>query len=158
MKQKPKVWLVISIAVALAFIETSAQNTQPKAREEPTKQPTYGEFESWVNNFLAEHTDNSHMPTLGLVVVKDGDVFFQKIYGRSNHEGNATALSEQTIFRAASVSKLVTATAINQLVEQGNAPNDLRDCFGLTFFPIRRSKHWAIWQRTRALVRTAMRR
>jgi CubicO group peptidase (beta-lactamase class C family) len=55
------------------------------------------------------------MPVLGLVVVKDGYVFFHRIYGQTSNE----ASSEQTIFRAASVSKLVTATAVLQLVEQG---------------------------------------
>lgn len=78
-----------------------------------------GEFASWVDSFLTEQTDNSQMPSLGLVVVKDGEVFFQKGYGQANDEDNATVSPDRTLFRAASVSKLVTATAIMQLVEQG---------------------------------------
>ncbi|MDQ3473130.1 MAG: beta-lactamase family protein, partial [Acidobacteriota bacterium] len=59
------------------------------------------------------------MPRLGLVVVKDDGIFFQKDYGQASDGRNITVTPDQTLFRAASVSKLVTATAVMQLVEQG---------------------------------------
>ncbi len=113
-------WLVVSIAVSFVVIGTEAQRSESATpRVEGTHLTDASEFEFWVNRFLAEHTDGSQLPSLGLVVVKDGGVFFQKGYGQANDEGNVTVLPEQTLFRAASVSKLVTATAVMQLVEQG---------------------------------------
>lgn len=121
MKRTLKMWLIVSIAITLAVIGTQAQ------RSELTTTPSVGnarltdasEFESWMNSFLAEQTDGSQTPSLGFVVVKDGNIFFQKGYGQANDESNVTVTPDQTLFRAASVSKLVTATAVMQLVEQG---------------------------------------
>jgi CubicO group peptidase (beta-lactamase class C family) len=83
-----------------------------------------GEFASWVDAFVAEQTDNSQLPSIGLVVVKAGGVFFQKGYGQANDDPTITVTPEETVFRAASVSKLVTATAVMQLVEQGRLDLD----------------------------------
>jgi CubicO group peptidase (beta-lactamase class C family) len=112
------IFSLITVAF-LAGRDAKSQTGVPTMRDESGRLADANEFESWVNSFLAEQADSSRMPSLGLVVVKDGGIFFQKGYGQANDEGNLTASPEQTLFRAASVSKLVTATAIMQLVEQG---------------------------------------
>jgi len=113
-------WLVVSIAITFTVIGIKAQQPASTAlRVGGARLTDASEFESWVKNFLAEQTINSQMPSIGLVVVKDGGVFFQKGYGRASDERNVTVTPAQTLFRVASVSKLVTATAVMQLVEQG---------------------------------------
>jgi CubicO group peptidase (beta-lactamase class C family) len=125
MKQPLKMWLVVLIAVTFTVIGIKAQQPESTApRVGGARLTDASEFESWVNNFLAEQTINSQMPSIGLVVVKDGGVFFQKGYGQASDQRNVTVTPDQTLFRAASVSKLVTATAVMQLVEQGRLDLD----------------------------------
>jgi CubicO group peptidase (beta-lactamase class C family) len=108
---------------AVGFLAARSINGQINApaekRVEKTRLSDAAEFAAWADGFFAEQFGGSPMPGLGLVVVKDGGVFFQKGYGRARDENDAPPAPERTVFRAASVSKLVTATAMMQLVEQG---------------------------------------
>jgi CubicO group peptidase (beta-lactamase class C family) len=64
---------------------------------------------------MADH----HIPGAVFVMVKDGQVFFTKGYVTANLDKQTPVDLERTIFSVMSVSKLFTATAIMQLVEQG---------------------------------------
>ena len=57
-------------------------------------------------------------------VVKDGQVLMQKGYGYADVEAKKPVLADQTLFRPGSISKLFTATAVMQLVEQGKLDLD----------------------------------
>lgn len=61
------------------------------------------------------------VPGASVAVVYDGKVVFTKGYGLADPEKNIAVDPEKHLFRAASVSKLITATAVMQLVEQGKA-------------------------------------
>jgi CubicO group peptidase (beta-lactamase class C family) len=120
MKQTRTTSLVVLVSITLVVIGTKAQKPESTMPAPATAQLTdAGELESWVNSFLATQTVGSHMPSLGLVVVKDEGVFFQRGYSQRNNDSDVGVTPEQTLFRAASVSKLVTATAVMQLVERG---------------------------------------
>ena len=54
-----------------------------------------------------------------IVVVKDGQVYFAKGYGYADLKNRISVDPERTLFRIASVAKVVTGTAIMQLVESG---------------------------------------
>lgn len=56
---------------------------------------------------------------LAVVVVKKGEIVYTKNLGWQNVE-NQIPLSDNSIFRIASISKSFSATAIMQLVEQKN--------------------------------------
>ncbi len=56
--------------------------------------------------------------------MKDGQVLFQKGYGYADFEAKKPVLPDQTLFRPGSISKLFTATAVMQLVEQGKLDLD----------------------------------
>jgi CubicO group peptidase (beta-lactamase class C family) len=60
-----------------------------------------------------------YVPGAVFVMVKDGAVFIRKGYGYANVDEKTPVLPDQTLFRIASVSKLINATAVMQLVEQG---------------------------------------
>src|SRR5437016_8223166 len=68
-------------------------------------------------------------------VVKDVQVLFQKGYGYADFEAKQPVLPDQTLFRPGSISKLFTATAVMQLVEQGKLDLD-RDVSGYLDFAI----------------------
>jgi CubicO group peptidase (beta-lactamase class C family) len=57
-------------------------------------------------------------------MVKDGGVFFMKGYGYSDLEDEIPADPQTTVFRIGSTSKLFTATAVMQLVEEGKIDLD----------------------------------
>lgn len=82
------------------------------------------ELERWMNQFLADYLKNSSAPSLGFVLVKDGKILFQRGYGYADAEKKTPVVPGQTLFYAASVSKLVTATAVMQLIEQGKLKLD----------------------------------
>jgi len=76
------------------------------------------EFERWCDDFVAEYTNGQNAP-IAIVIVKNDRLFFQKGYGFLDEKHTIPVSAEQTIFRAASVSKLITTTAVMKLVEQG---------------------------------------
>lgn len=59
-----------------------------------------------------------------IAVVKDGSVLFQKGFGHADVEAERPVDPETTMFRVGSVGKLFTATAVMQLVEQGQLDLD----------------------------------
>lgn len=61
----------------------------------------------------------SHIPGAAISVVKDGKLFFAKGYGYANLEKKIPVVADKTLFRVASISKLLTATAAMQLYERG---------------------------------------
>ena len=73
--------------------------------------------------FLAE-TIGAQLRELGLpgaavAVVADGQLLFAQGYGLANQAQNRPVDGERTLFRTGSVGKLITWTAVMQLVEQG---------------------------------------
>ena len=77
------------------------------------------DLETFLDAFFAEQMEALHIPGAVVVFVKDGEVFLAKGYGFADLENQEPVDPDQTLFRAGSVSKLFTATAIMQLVEQG---------------------------------------
>jgi CubicO group peptidase (beta-lactamase class C family) len=77
------------------------------------------ELEAFLDAFFAEQMEALHIPGAVVVFVKDGEVFLAKGYGFADLENQKPVDPAQTLFRAGSVSKLFTATAIMQLAEQG---------------------------------------
>lgn len=77
------------------------------------------ELEAFLDNFFAEQMAELHVPGAVITVVKDGKIFFSKGYGYSDLEKKIAVTPDKTLFRAYSVSKSFTATAVMQLVEQG---------------------------------------
>ncbi|WP_175482224.1 serine hydrolase domain-containing protein [Thermoflavimicrobium dichotomicum] len=76
-------------------------------------------FASFLDPFIHEKMKEKKIPGAAFVMVKDGKVFYAKGYGYGDLEKKKPVRVDQTLFRVASISKLVTATAAMQLVEQG---------------------------------------
>lgn len=140
----PRIHLLYASVIVILFLSITYLNAQSLAIQSQmlgsTAQKVEGdqlndpdEFEAWVEAFLAQHTSDPQLP-IALVVVKDGMVFFQKGYGQVSEQRSTPVTANQTIFRAASISKLVTATAVLQLVERGRLDLDANINLYLTRF------------------------
>lgn len=67
---------------------------------------------------------SNHVAGAAVSIVKDGKVLFKKGYGYANLEKNIPVDAETTSFQIASISKVFTATAVMQMVEQGKLSLD----------------------------------
>ena len=105
---------------SLAY-KANEQAARPLAPRGPT---TVEEMEAFVDGFMDAQMKSGPIAGAAVVVVKDGQVFFQKGYGYEDTEKRTPVDPAQTLFRPGSVSKLFTWTAIMQLVEQGKIDLD----------------------------------
>src|SRR5438270_4198617 len=77
------------------------------------------QIDAAVSKFMA----TTHVPGLSIAIVENSDMEWASGYGFADLENNVPA-SEQTLFRLASISKSLTATAAMELVERGKLDLD----------------------------------
>ncbi|TVX89611.1 serine hydrolase [Paenibacillus agilis] len=88
---------------------------------EPSAAPlTVQTVQSFADDFFSREEVKQQMAGAVAVVVKDGEVLLQKGYGFADVAKKKPVDPVQTVFSIASVSKIVTATAVMQHVEQGS--------------------------------------
>jgi CubicO group peptidase (beta-lactamase class C family) len=85
---------------------------------------TKSDVEAWLDGFMPYAIGRGEVPGAVVVVVKDGQILVQKGYGYSDLAKRTPVDPATTLFRPGSVSKLVTWTAVMQLVEQGKLDLD----------------------------------
>jgi CubicO group peptidase (beta-lactamase class C family) len=90
----------------------------------PAAELTKADFETFLDALIPSQLRNRNIAGAVVSVVKDGQVLFQKGYGYADVEQRKPVLPDQTLFRPGSISKLFTATAVMQLVEQGKLDLD----------------------------------
>jgi CubicO group peptidase (beta-lactamase class C family) len=90
----------------------------------PAPELTKADFETFLDALIPSQLRNRNIAGAVISVVKDGQVLFQKGYGYADVEEKKPVLPDQTLFRPGSISKLFTATAVMQLVEQGKLDLD----------------------------------
>ena len=76
-------------------------------------------LEAFLDGVIAGQFDEYNIPGATLSVVKDGEIILSKGYGFADLETRTPVDPESTLFRPGSVSKLITWTAVKQLVERG---------------------------------------
>lgn len=86
------------------------------------------DVDAWLDGLVPAALERSGMAGAAVAVVHDGEVLTERGFGLATlAEGDAPAKEvdpQQTLFRAGSVSKLFTATAVMQLVEKGELDLD----------------------------------
>lgn len=100
--------------------EKSAAGTAAPEKHDLTKEDS----EAWLDGFVPYALQRGDVAGAVVVVVKDGQVLLAKGYGYSDVSARKPVDPEKTLFRAGSVSKLYTWTAVMQLVEQGKIDLD----------------------------------
>jgi CubicO group peptidase (beta-lactamase class C family) len=112
---KPSVHCAILLVVFLALPPNCA-----KAQEPQLAPPTRTQLEDAVSKFMSANS----VPGLSAAVVLNGRRVWSEGFGFADLENNLP-VSAQTLFRLASVSKPITATAALQLWERGKLDLDV---------------------------------
>ncbi len=110
-------WLAL-LSLFLLVCAFPAQ-AEPASATPPDGPASVDELAAFLDLFFAERMATLHIPGVVYVMVKDSAVFFKKGYGHADVEARTPVDPDATLFQVASVSKLFTATALMQLVEQG---------------------------------------
>src|SRR5712671_2674828 len=126
--------IIPALLVLLLAAPSLVQSQETKLSEEKRVQ-----IESAVSNFLT----STHVPGVSVAIVENGQYEWGTGFGLADLENNVPA-SEHTLFRLASISKSLTATAAMQLWERGQLDLDAPVQKYCPSFP---SKPWPITSR-----------
>ncbi|HJT81504.1 MAG TPA: serine hydrolase domain-containing protein, partial [Chthoniobacterales bacterium] len=96
---------------------------------------TKADLETFLDALLPAQLQSRDIAGAVVAVVKDGQVLLAKGYGDADVAAKKPVVADQTLFRPGSISKVFTATAVMQLVEQGKLDLD-RDVNEYLDFPI----------------------
>ena len=106
---------IISALLVLSFATVAPLRSQESAVSKEKR----NQIETAVSNFLS----STHVPGVSVAVVENGQYEWGSGFGLADLENNVPA-SEHTLFRLASISKSLTATAAMQLWERGQLDLD----------------------------------
>ena len=121
--------LVLLSAAAFALDETvdgngsgASVDGSDGARSAP--ELAQADLETWLDGLIPYALQTGDVAGAVVVVVKDGQVLLQKGYGYADVQAGKPVDPQRTLFRAGSVAKLVTDTAVMQQVELGKLDLD----------------------------------
>lgn len=118
--QQPLAPKLVVPAPSLARPGGPAMAPPPRGKEGLTKD----DLDSWLDGYLPYALGTGDIPGAVVVVVKDGQILSARGFGYADVDKRLPVDAQQTLFRPGSVSKLVTWTAVMQLVEQGKLDLD----------------------------------
>ena len=114
-----KRWVVWILLAAWCGVS----NASPPA-EQPASTLDSADLGAWLDGFFPFALQRADIAGAVVIVVKDGQILFQKGYGLADEKTGRPVDPQTTLFRPGSVSKLFTWTAVMQLVEQGKLDLD----------------------------------
>lgn len=85
---------------------------------------TKADLEAFLDALLPAQLRSRDMAGAVVAIVKDGQVLLSKGYGQADVAEKKPVVADQTLFRPGSISKVFTAVAVMQLVEQGKLDLD----------------------------------
>ncbi len=112
----------MNIKAAFVFLSLAGSGFATMQNQLQPSQPSpqqAAEFGEKMKKEVPEIMKDRHIPGVALLVVREGQIIFSKGFGFADLDSGRPVDPEKTIFRAGSVSKLLTATAVMQLVERG---------------------------------------
>jgi CubicO group peptidase (beta-lactamase class C family) len=111
MKSRTRILLVslfLSIVIFLQSFQPAAANNAPLL-----------DLDVFMDELMLVQMEEQNIPNAAIAVVANGEVVFLRGYGYADLEQRTPVDPEKTLFRTGSVAKLITWTAVMQLVEQG---------------------------------------
>jgi CubicO group peptidase (beta-lactamase class C family) len=121
------------LATAAGTLAASTAATTASPRSSGPRRPFTGtvagpsdpaELEAFFDDAMATEMADGDIAGGVIAVVAAGDVVFQEGYGYADVAGQRPVVPATTMFRVGSITKLFTATAVMQLVEQGKLALD----------------------------------
>jgi len=106
-KYLTSIGIIIAFVLTLSTTVVSANNIQDTS------------LEAFFDNTMKSKLEKYHIPNATVSVVKDGEIVYKKGFGLADIENNIPVDPDTTLFRIGSTSKLITWTAVMQLVEDG---------------------------------------
>ncbi len=119
-----QILIASALLLILFFSNSTAVYSQIASANQSQKAIDRKELEAFLDKFFAEQMPKYKVPGAVFVFVKDGKVFFAKGFGYADVEKKKPVDPNKTLFRAYSISKSFTATAVMQLVEKGQLKLD----------------------------------
>jgi CubicO group peptidase (beta-lactamase class C family) len=112
---------ILSIA---ASIGPAAAAAAPDASQLEARDLTQADADAWLDGFIPFTLKSNDIAGAVVVIVKDGRVLTQRGFGYADIASRKRVDPATTMFRAGSISKLFTWTAVMQLVEKGKIDLD----------------------------------
>jgi len=114
---------------AAAPVSPAATPTEGTAATKPAdaqvaKALTADDVNAWLDGYMPYALATGDLAGAVVAVVKDGQILTERGFGYANVERKTPVDPKLTLFRPGSVSKLITWTAVMQLVEQGKLDLD----------------------------------
>ncbi|WP_392486157.1 serine hydrolase domain-containing protein [Haloimpatiens sp. FM7315] len=110
--------IIIMLGISSNISATEIDSTK-KINKKHLEVNNSQDLQKFMDEFFNKNMKKYSIPGSAIVVVKDGKEVFKKGYGYSDMKQKTLVDPDKTIFPAASVSKLFTATAIMKLQEEG---------------------------------------
>ncbi len=119
----------IALALAVTAAGFSGANASPAALQAVPQEASPAtlvaqDANAWLDGLVPALLNQGQISGAVVVIVRDGQVIAQRGYGYADRARLRPVDPERTLFRVGSVSKLVTWTAVMQLVEQGKISLD----------------------------------
>lgn len=130
MRRRSAAFAASIAAAVLAVTAACGQGADPAAVAPPVEAPAAAEpltatdVDAWLDGLVPAALERTGIAGATVSVVHDGALVTARGYGYADAGEQAPVDPEQTLFRAGSVSKLFTATAVMQLVERGEIDLD----------------------------------
>jgi CubicO group peptidase (beta-lactamase class C family) len=105
--------LALCLALSLLTVQSSVAQTGKGGAV------SAADIEKLVDPVFAEQMGKLRIPGAAISVVSDGKVIFSKGYGLADLERNTPVQPDKTLFRIGSITKVFTAIAVMQLLDQG---------------------------------------
>ena len=106
--------LILIGFIYLSIINSAYSQTNTAAAPSLTK----GNIETFLDSIITSLMKEQNVPGCGIAIVKDTSILFSKGYGYADLENKKLFDPDKTIFRTASVCKVVVATVLMQLKEK----------------------------------------
>lgn len=111
--------------LAAALLALAAASAAQVATADPAAAAlTADDVNAWLDGYMPYALHTGDIAGAVVAVVKDGQILTERGYGYSDVAKRAPVDPKLTLFRPGSVSKLITWTAVMQLVEQGKIDLD----------------------------------
>ena len=107
-----KCWLIATVLLAAWASPVAAQDKGPTRLDR-------AEVEAWADQYYGQAVAEKRNAAIGISVVQDGKLLFQKTYGYRDYGKKIVADPNTTGFMVGSITKTFVATAIAQLVDRG---------------------------------------
>jgi len=123
----PIISRILTLLLSALCLPGIAQAASPESAPSPTAAVpslTRADLAAWLDGFVPTVISRGDVAGAVVVVVKDGQILLSNGYGYADVATHKPVDPKTTLFRPGSISKLITWTAVMQLVEAGKLDLD----------------------------------